>query len=105
MLILDLEWNVDQKVSSYGHDLTLFCNVGTCCEYQFLWSIWKSQLSPQYINGDKDDKYNVKQNRSGFFLTIRNLREEDLNKEYSCVYNNRPGKRKHLLKSSAFYSE
>ncbi|XP_071147173.1 uncharacterized protein [Mytilus edulis] len=103
----DLEWIVDQKVSSYGHDLTLFCNVGTCCEYQFRWSKWKSksQFSPQYINGDKDYKYDEKQNRSGFFLTIRNLREDDLNIEYSCVYNNRPGKRKHLLKSYAFYKE
>ncbi|CAG2249519.1 unnamed protein product [Mytilus edulis] len=82
-----LEWIVDQKVSSYRHDLTLFCNVGTCCEYQFRWSKWKSksQFSPPYINGDKDYKYDEKQNRSGFFLTIRNLREDDLNIEYSYI--------------------
>lgn len=106
-MILDLEWRVDQKVSSYGHPLTLFCNVGTCCAFHFRWSKWKSesQLSPQYISGDEDDKYNEKRNKRGFFLTIRNLTEDDLNKEYACVYNNRLGKRKHLLKSDAFYSE
>lgn len=100
---------VDQKVSSYGQDLTLFCNVGKCCKYKHRWSKRNSgaQFMEQYLNENNYvySRYNEKLNNSGFFLTIRQLSEADLDIEYACFYNNRRGKIKHLRKSDAFYGK
>lgn len=105
-----IDWTVDQKVFTYGQNLTLFCNIGNCCFYPASWDKWDSkELIPIYIDVrdlkddvDSNDKYGGRVNKSGFFLTIRDLQEVDLNTEYSCSYDFDVSEKKLLQKTDAF---
>lgn len=106
--VLGIEWTVDKKVFAYGQNLTLFCNIGNCCFFPTGWNKWNSQeLIPIYIDvrnltDANNDKYGGNTNKSGFFLIIRDLKEVDLNTEYSCSYDFNVSKMKRVQKIDAF---
>lgn len=106
--ILGIDWTVDQKVFTYGRNVTLFCNIGNCCFYTAGWNKGNSKkLIPIFIDvrnltDGSNDKYGGQTNKSGFFLTIRDFQEVDLNTEYSCLYEFNVSKWKILQKNDAF---
>lgn len=110
LIFLGIEWNVDQKVYSYGQNLTLFCNIDNCCHYSAGWekgndddftSIYIDVRNLTY-DVDGNVKYGARTNKSGIFLTINDLKEDDLMIKYSCSYDFTFSERKSMQKTEAF---
>ncbi|CAG2212558.1 unnamed protein product [Mytilus edulis] len=103
------EWTVFGKVTEYGQNVTLFCNVSNCCPNYAGWDRWTPVQQTLFIDvktGQANAKYDGKALQNGYTLVIQNLSKSDLNVSYSCVYGAIFGKRKFLLEgtfSTSFY--
>lgn len=101
-----------KKVTKYGEDLSLSCQVENCCPESAGWGKWtpKNELVTIFIdvkdlNVDNISKYDGAIVNTGFSLVIRNLTRDDLNLTYSCTYGFLVSKKKMLLKTDAFHGE
>lgn len=108
----DLFWKVEKKILQYGEDLSLSCQVDSCCPETAGWGKWtfKNELTTIFIdvkNLDANDKskYAGGTDMNGFSLVIRNLSKEDLNIAYSCTYGFLISQKKFLLETDAFNCE
>ncbi|XP_076081120.1 uncharacterized protein LOC143052030 [Mytilus galloprovincialis] len=102
-----LEWLVVGKVTEYGQNVTLFCNVSNCCPKDSGWDMWTPQQRTLFIDvktGRPNKKYDGKVFRDGYTLIIQNLTEKDLNVSYSCLYGVTYGEQKILLEEDVFTS-
>ncbi|VDI41875.1 Hypothetical predicted protein [Mytilus galloprovincialis] len=102
-----LEWTVVGKVTDYGQNVTLFCNVPHCCPEDSGWDRWTPVQQTLFIDiktGRPNKKYDGKVMKDGYTLIIQNLTENDLNVSYSCLYGVTFGERKFLLKEDVFKS-
>ncbi|CAG2212481.1 unnamed protein product [Mytilus edulis] len=96
-----LEWIVFKKVTGYGQNVTLFCNVSNCCPKLAGWDRWTPSQRTLYIDvktGRPNKKYDGKVLKGGYTLVIQNLTKEDLNVSYSCLYGVTLGERKFYKK-------
>lgn len=101
-----------EKVTKYGEDLSLACQVENCCTKSAGWGKWtpKNELitiliDVKDLNVDNISKYDGAIVKTGFSLVIRNLTKDDLNLTYSCTYGFLVSKKKMLLKTDAFHGE
>ncbi|VDI65629.1 Hypothetical predicted protein, partial [Mytilus galloprovincialis] len=100
-----LEWLVVGKVTEYGQNVTLFCNVSNCCPKDSGWDMWIPQQRTLFIDvktGRPNRKYDGKVLKDGYTLIIQNLTEKDLNVSYSCLYGVTYGEIKFLLEEDVF---
>ncbi|XP_063397274.1 uncharacterized protein LOC134681559 [Mytilus trossulus] len=100
-----LEWTVVGKVTDYGQNVTLFCNVSHCCPDDAGWDRWTPVQQTLFIDvksGGGENKYDGKVLRDGYTLIIQNLTKDDLNVSYSCLYGVTLGERKFLQKEDVF---
>lgn len=101
----ELEWTVMGKVTDYGQNATLFCNVPNCCPQESGWDRWTPVQRTLFIDvktGHPNKKYDGKVFRNGYTLIIQNLSKTDLNVSYSCLYGVTLGERKLLLAEDVF---
>ncbi|CAG2197225.1 unnamed protein product [Mytilus edulis] len=101
-----LVWTVFGKVTEYGQNVTLFCNVSNCCPNYAGWDRWTPVQQTLFIDvktGQANAKYDGKALQNGYTLVIQNLSKTDLNVSYSCVYGAILGQRKFLLEEDVFY--
>ncbi|CAC5417590.1 unnamed protein product [Mytilus coruscus] len=102
------DWIVNEKVSGYGDNLTLFCLIDDCCTKASGWVKFDPDYKTIYLdvrnskNNTSKDKYAATTNKTGFSLVIKNLQKEDINIEYSCLYGFAISREKVLLQSDAF---
>ncbi|CAG2225824.1 unnamed protein product [Mytilus edulis] len=99
------DWRIVGKVTDYGQNVTLFCNVPNCCPETSGWYKWTSKHDKLLIDiksGYLSHKYGGKVSKDGFTLVIQNLTTNDLNVWYSCIYNSRIGERKYLQEEDVF---
>lgn len=102
-------WTVDQKVTSYGENLTLLCNVTKCCSDYAGWDLWNGGEIPTtlfidiktHVHSDLA-KYGGDIRNDGFTLIIRNLSVKDVNVSYACVYGKIVGDQILLLEEDIF---
>ncbi|VDI22271.1 Hypothetical predicted protein, partial [Mytilus galloprovincialis] len=102
-----LEWTVFEKVTEYGQNVTLFCNVSNCCPKYAGWDRWTPVQQTLFIDvktGQANAKYDGNALRNGYTLVIQKLSKTDLNVSYSCVYGATFGERKILLEEDVFKS-
>ncbi|XP_052082642.1 uncharacterized protein LOC127720206 isoform X2 [Mytilus californianus] len=100
-----LEWTVIGKVTEYGHNVTLFCNVSNCCPQDSGWDQYTPQQRTLFIDvktGRSNKKYDGKVSGDGYTLIIQNLTKSDLNVSYACVYGVTIGEIKFLLEEDVF---
>ncbi|VDI16844.1 Hypothetical predicted protein [Mytilus galloprovincialis] len=100
-----LEWIVIGKVTDYGQNVTLFCNVSHCCPDDAGWDRWTPVQQTLFIDvkaGGGEKKYDGKVMRDGYTLIIQNLTKDDLNVSYSCLYGVTLGERKFLQEEDVF---
>lgn len=100
-----MEWIVIGKVTDYGQDATLFCNVSNCCPKDSGWDRYSPEQRTLFIDvktGRSNKKYDGKTLRDGYTLVIKNLTKNDLNVSYSCVYGVTIGQSKFLLEEDVF---
>ncbi|CAG2225119.1 unnamed protein product [Mytilus edulis] len=100
-----LEWIVVGKVTDYGQNVTLFCNVSHCCPDDAGWDRWTPVQQTLFIDvkaGGGGKKYDGKVMRDGYTLIIQNLTKDDLNVSYSCLYGVTLGERKFLQEEDVF---
>ncbi|VDI57683.1 Hypothetical predicted protein [Mytilus galloprovincialis] len=100
-----LEWIVSAKVTDYGQDVTLFCNVSNCCPNDAGWDRYSPEQRTLFIDvktGHSNKKYDGKTLRGGYTLVIKNLTKNDLNVSYACVYGVTIGQSKFLWKEDVF---
>ncbi|CAG2192638.1 ANK [Mytilus edulis] len=100
-----LEWTVTGKVTEYGQNVTLFCNVPNCCPKDAGWDRWTPVQQTLFIDiktGRPNKKYDGKVMKDGYTLVIQNLTEHDLNVSYSCLHGVTFGERKLLLEEDVF---
>ncbi|VDI45225.1 Hypothetical predicted protein, partial [Mytilus galloprovincialis] len=100
-----LEWTVVGKVTEYGQNVTLFCNVPHCCPEDSGWDRWTPVQQTLFIDvktGRSNKKYDGKVLKDGYTLVIQNLTKNDLNVSYSCLYGVTLGERKFLLEEDVF---
>ncbi|XP_052085376.1 uncharacterized protein LOC127723013 [Mytilus californianus] len=99
------DWRIVGKVTDYGQNVTLFCNVPNCYPKNSGWYRWTSKHDKLLINiksGFLYNKYDGKVLKDGFTLVIQNLTTNDLNVWYSCVYESIIGERKYLQEEDVF---
>ncbi|XP_071141116.1 uncharacterized protein [Mytilus edulis] len=102
-----LEWTVVEKITEYGQNVTLFCNVSHCCPKYSGWDRWTTVQQTLFIDvktKTSNKKYDGKVINDGYTLVIKNLTKNDLNVSYSCVYGATIGERKILLEEDVFTS-
>ncbi|XP_076082213.1 uncharacterized protein LOC143052931 [Mytilus galloprovincialis] len=102
-----LEWTVVEKITEYGQNVTLFCNVLNCCPKYSGWDRWTTVQQTLFIDVKtkiSNKKYDGKVIKDGYTLVIKNLTKNDLNVSYSCVYGATIGERKILLEEDVFTS-
>ncbi|XP_052073101.1 uncharacterized protein LOC127711173 isoform X13 [Mytilus californianus] len=100
-----LEWTVVGKVTEYGQNVTLFCNVPNCCPKDAGWDRWTPEQRTLFIDvktGRPNKKYDGKVEKDGYTLIIQNLTKNDLNVSYSCLYGVTFGESKYLLEEDVF---
>ncbi|CAG2230324.1 unnamed protein product [Mytilus edulis] len=100
-----LEWTVIRKVTDYGQNVTLFCNVSNCCPQASGWDRYSSEQRTLFIDlktGRPNRKYDGKVTGDGYTLIIQNLTKSDLNVSYACVYGVTIGEIKYLLEEDVF---
>lgn len=103
-----LEWTVTGKVTDYGQNATLFCNISNCCPKYSGWSMWTAvedaerTLFTDVNTASPNKKYDGKAFTNGYTLVIQNLTENDLNLSYACVYGAKFGEKKILLEEDVF---
>ncbi|XP_052073626.1 serine/threonine-protein phosphatase 6 regulatory ankyrin repeat subunit B-like [Mytilus californianus] len=100
-----LEWTVVRKVTDYGQNVTLFCNVSNCCPKYSGWDMWTPEQRTLFIDvktAHPNKKYDGKATKDGYTLVIKNLTKQDLNVSYSCLYGVTFGERKFLLEEDVF---
>ncbi|XP_052073940.1 uncharacterized protein LOC127711826 [Mytilus californianus] len=100
-----LEWTVVGKVTDYGQNVTLFCNVPNCCPKDAGWDRWTPHQRTLFIDvktGRPNKKYDGKVEKDGYTLIIQNLTKNDLNVSYSCLYGVTLGEQKYLLAEDVF---
>ncbi|VDI50020.1 Hypothetical predicted protein [Mytilus galloprovincialis] len=100
-----LEWTVIGKVTNYGQNVTLFCNVTNCCPEDSGWDRWTPVQRTLFIDVRTERpnrKYDGYVLRNGYTLVIQNLTKEDLNVSYSCLYGFTSGERKFLFEDDVF---
>ncbi|XP_071181256.1 uncharacterized protein [Mytilus edulis] len=100
-----LEWTVVGKVTDYGQNVTLFCNVPNCCPKDAGWDRWTPHQRTLFIDvktGRSNKKYDGKVEKDGYTLVIQNLTKNDLNVSYSCLYGVTLGEQKYLLEEDVF---
>lgn len=102
----EIQWTIDRKIVSYGHDLVLFCKVDDCCKDQAGWSVNYNTiyLDVRRINVTVNAKYDAAVNRTGFSLIIRRVTENDINKPYFCSHGFENSIPKLLGEADAFMS-
>ncbi|VDI83003.1 Hypothetical predicted protein [Mytilus galloprovincialis] len=99
------DWRIVGKVTDYGQNVSLFCNVPNCCPKNSGWYKWTSKHDKLLIDiksGYLSKKYGGKLLKDGFTLVIQNLTSNDLNVWYSCIYNSTIGERKYLQEEDVF---
>ncbi|XP_076083119.1 uncharacterized protein LOC143054107 [Mytilus galloprovincialis] len=99
------DWRIVGKVTDYGQNVTLFCNVPNCCPENSGWYKWTSKHDKLLIDiksGYLSHKYGGKVSKDGFTLVIQNLTINDLNVWYSCIYASRMSARKYLQEEDVF---
>ncbi|VDI62491.1 Hypothetical predicted protein [Mytilus galloprovincialis] len=95
------------KVTEYGQNVTLFCNVSNCCPQYCGWDRWTPKQETLFIDiktGQPNAKYDGQVFKDGYTLIIQNLTKQDLNVSYSCLYGATFGERKFLLEEDVFKS-
>lgn len=107
-----LAWKVEKKALQYGDDLRLFCQVKNCCQKSAGWGKWTSDdalitifIDVKNLHNDGSLKYSGGTNKTGFFLSIRNLTKGDLSISYSCTYGFQVSKKQMLLVEDALLSK
>ncbi|VDH93527.1 Hypothetical predicted protein, partial [Mytilus galloprovincialis] len=102
------DWIVNEKVSSYGDHLTLFCVIDDCCTKAAGWIKFVPDYKTIYLdvrdskNYTSKEKYDATTNSTGFSLVIKKIQKEDINIKYSCLYGFVRSREKYLLQSDAF---
>ncbi|CAC5417603.1 CDC40 [Mytilus coruscus] len=102
------DWIVNEKVSGYGDNLTLFCLIDDCCTKEAGWVKFGPYYETIFLdvrnskNYTSTDKYAATTNSTGFSLVIKNIQREDINIEYSCVHGFDKSRKKVLLHTDAF---
>ncbi|XP_063442413.1 uncharacterized protein LOC134722721 [Mytilus trossulus] len=102
-----VEWNVTQKVSSFGQNLTIFCAVDDCCAKFSGWVRWNYDgryYEPLVIDlrSFKSPKYAGNLRKNGFTVVLKNLTGSDMNRNYSCTYGSIVGEMKLLVTEESF---
>lgn len=100
-----LEWKVIGKVTDYGQNVSLFCNVSNCCPEYSGWDMWSPEQRTLIIDvktAQPNKKYDGRKLKDGYTLIIQNITKEDLNVSYSCVYGGTLGEKKVLLEEDVF---
>ncbi|CAC5416068.1 unnamed protein product [Mytilus coruscus] len=100
-----LEWRVIGKVTDYGQNVTLFCNVSNCCPDGSGWVRWTPEQHTLFIDVKTEGPnkhYDGNVLKDGYTLIIQNLTKQDLNVSYSCVYGVTLGERQFLLEEDVF---
>ncbi|CAC5414037.1 unnamed protein product [Mytilus coruscus] len=100
-----LEWKVLEKITDYGQNVTLFCNVSNCCPKHAGWDRYTPAQRTIFIDvktGSPTKKYDGKVLTDGYTLVIQNLTKQDLNVLYSCVYDSTLGDQQYLLEENVF---
>ncbi|VDI69319.1 Hypothetical predicted protein, partial [Mytilus galloprovincialis] len=100
-----LDWTVVGKVTDYGQNVTLFCNVSNCCPKLSGWDMWTPEQRTLFIDvktARPTRKYEGKALKDGYTLIIKNLTKTDLNVSYACLYDITLGERKLLLEKDVF---
>lgn len=103
-----LEWTVTEKVTDYGQNVTLFCNISNCCPKFSGWTLWTAVEDVEHTlftdvkTAGPNTKYGGKALANGYTLVIQNITEKDLNKSYACVYDATFGEKKILLEEDVF---
>ncbi|VDI61512.1 Hypothetical predicted protein [Mytilus galloprovincialis] len=101
-------WRVNEKVSGYGDNLTLFCLIDDCCTKAAGWIKFDPVYKTIYLdvrnskNNTSKDKYAATISNTGFSLVIKNIQKEDINIKYSCLYGFEKSRKKILSQSDAF---
>ncbi|CAC5389203.1 HMCN [Mytilus coruscus] len=102
-----VEWTVEDKVSSFGQNLTLFCAVDDCCSAFSGWVLWNydgRDYRPLAIDlrNFRSSKYAGDLRKDGFTLVLKHLTETDMNRNYSCTYGSIVSEKKLLVIEEAF---
>lgn len=102
-----LDWTIQNKISVYGQDLTLICNVPDCCSKEAGWEAWTQKLRTIFIDirdlsFTSNSKYTGDVYNFGYSLVIRNVSMEDVNIMYSCVYGDERSDKKMLIEKDIF---
>ncbi|CAC5417600.1 unnamed protein product [Mytilus coruscus] len=103
----ELDWIVNEKVSGYGDNLTLFCLIDECCTKAAGWIKFDPDYKTIYLdvqnskNDTSKDKYAATTNSTGFSLVIKKLQKGDIDIKYSCVYGFEKSREKVLFQSDA----
>ncbi|VDI21992.1 Hypothetical predicted protein [Mytilus galloprovincialis] len=105
----ELDWVVNERVSGYGDNVTLFCLVDDCCKKVSGWIKFDPDYKTIFLDvrdfkhkTSKIDKYAATTNRTGFGLVIKNVRQDDFNIKYLCSYGFKKSSQKVLSKSDVF---
>ncbi|XP_076115890.1 uncharacterized protein LOC143083525 [Mytilus galloprovincialis] len=101
----NLEWKVLKKITEYGQNVTLVCNVSNCCPKSAGWDKYTPQQRTIIIDVKTwrpNKKYDGYVLTDGYTLVIRNLTKQDLNIAYSCVYDFSLGDQQYLLEENVF---
>ncbi|CAG2197200.1 CERK [Mytilus edulis] len=105
----ELDWVVNERVSGYGDNVTLFCLVDDCCKKVSGWIKFDPDYKTIFLDvqdfkhkTSKKDKYAATTNRTGFGLVIKNVRQDDFNIKYLCSYGFKKSSQKVLSKSDVF---
>ncbi|XP_076116608.1 uncharacterized protein LOC143084077 [Mytilus galloprovincialis] len=101
----NLEWKVLKKITEYGQNVTLVCNVSNCCPKTTGWDKYTPQQRTIIIDlktWRPTTKYDGHILTDGYTLVIQNLTKQDLNISYSCVYGSSLGDKKYLLEENVF---
>lgn len=105
----EMNWDVYEKVSSYGQTLTLYCKLEEICKKTAGWVKWVSNknfdtliFSVKETSFDKDAKYDGRIGQMGFYLMIRNISSDDFEANYSCTYSLLTSPKKLLTTLMAF---
>ncbi|CAC5421194.1 ITGB1 [Mytilus coruscus] len=102
------DWIVNERVSGYGDNLTLFCLIDDCCTKAAGWIKFDPDYKTIYLdvqnskNNTSKDKYAATTNNTGFSLVIKNIQKEDINIKYLCLYGFEKSRQKVLRQSDAF---
>ncbi|XP_052060944.1 titin-like isoform X2 [Mytilus californianus] len=102
-----VEWMVEDKVLSFGQNLTLFCAVDDCCSEFPGWVLWNYDGKDYRtividLRSFKSSKYAGDLRKNGFTLVLKHLTETDMNRNYSCTYGSIVGEKKLLVIEEAF---